>query len=142
MTDAMKINICKTLISKINAESKIDFAFDEKKCIASFDLKNLHLEISFAFNESGDKLLNVEYILSVDDEKSAKLSLPELLTRLAMIKDFAKPDNGYFECCLCGKLVKGYGNNPAPLMNKGKCCEECNMTKVIPARLEALTNGK
>jgi hypothetical protein len=46
-----------------------------------------------------------------------------------------------FICCLCGKHTIGwdekgiYGNNPAPLKDKGECCDECNETKVIPARL-------
>lgn len=40
-------------------------------------------------------------------------------------------------CVLCGKHIDGYGNNPAPLADEGKCCDDCNATKVIPARLEA-----
>ena len=40
----------------------------------------------------------------------------------------------WFKCCLCDKQSKGWGNNPQPLMG-GKCCDECNMSKVIPARL-------
>lgn len=44
-----------------------------------------------------------------------------------------------FKCCLCGKHIgwdeEGiYGNNPYPLKEKGQCCDECNSTKVIPAR--------
>ena len=38
-------------------------------------------------------------------------------------------------CCLCGKEYKGYGNNALPL-HDGKCCNECNSLKVIPARLK------
>lgn len=40
-------------------------------------------------------------------------------------------------CCICGKpLPEGsFGNNPAPLMSEGVCCDHCNLTKVIPARL-------
>ena len=41
-----------------------------------------------------------------------------------------------FTCCICGKLIKGqYGNNPQPLKEDGKCCDECNK-EVIKARLE------
>jgi hypothetical protein len=41
-------------------------------------------------------------------------------------------------CCLCGgNWVGRYGNNPAPLAELPKvCCDECNRTKVIPARFE------
>jgi hypothetical protein len=40
------------------------------------------------------------------------------------------------------KLID-YGNNPAPLKtksNKDVCCDECNYTKVIPARLGIFNN--
>lgn len=40
-------------------------------------------------------------------------------------------------CILCGKEFKGYGNNPAPLKNEGVACNECNLKKVIPARIGA-----
>lgn len=39
-------------------------------------------------------------------------------------------------CVLCGKHIVGYGNNPFPLADEGKCCDECNKTKVIPARIK------
>lgn len=41
-------------------------------------------------------------------------------------------------CCICGKEFIGYGNNPSPVKEKGKCCDECNATVVIPKRLEQL----
>lgn len=46
-----------------------------------------------------------------------------------------------FICCLCGKHVSGsWGNNPWPLSHdiNERCCDECNMTKVIPARLSII----
>ena len=41
-------------------------------------------------------------------------------------------------CILCKKPFTEYGNNPEPLapFEKGKCCNDCNLTKVIPARLQ------
>lgn len=42
--------------------------------------------------------------------------------------------NGY-QCCICGKLFKGYGNNPVPVKPSGKCCDFCNTNIVIPARI-------
>lgn len=41
------------------------------------------------------------------------------------------------KCCLCGKKVVGYGNNPWPLVKdiKSRCCDQCNTTKVVPARI-------
>jgi hypothetical protein len=43
------------------------------------------------------------------------------------------------KCCLCKKVieVKGTwkeGNNAMPL-KEGRCCDKCNNTKVLPARL-------
>ena len=43
------------------------------------------------------------------------------------------------DCCLCKKKIKAkgtwnQGNNAEPLQ-KGRCCDECNITKVIPSRL-------
>ena len=40
-------------------------------------------------------------------------------------------------CCLCGCLFEGFGNNPYPLSEEGRCCDECN-DKVIQARIEQL----
>lgn len=45
------------------------------------------------------------------------------------------------KCILCGKPYIGYGNNPEPLANKGKCCDLCNTTKVIPERVR-IAQGK
>lgn len=38
-------------------------------------------------------------------------------------------------CCICGKVFEGWGNNPYPMAEEGRCCDECNDTYVIPARL-------
>lgn len=40
------------------------------------------------------------------------------------------------KCCICKKEIKGYGNNPFPLKNKGRCCNDCN-SFVILARLSS-----
>ena len=46
-------------------------------------------------------------------------------------------------CCLCGKKCENeFGNNAWPLKDNGKCCDECNITKVVPARMEMMNNGK
>ena len=37
-------------------------------------------------------------------------------------------------CVLCDGEVVGYGNNPQPLKEDGRCCEDCNDRKVIPER--------
>lgn len=49
------------------------------------------------------------------------------------LKSRASPNNP--KCCICGKPCEcPYGNNAQPVMS-GQCCNVCNSTKVIPARL-------
>lgn len=45
-----------------------------------------------------------------------------------------------FKCCLCGAHWIGWGNNPDPLLHKPneRCCDFCNQSKVIPARLKGM----
>ena len=52
------------------------------------------------------------------------------------------------DCCICGRPCEpwsgdpepyGYGNNPDPFGEEGdRCCNDCNTTAVIPARLGLL----
>tara|TARA_R110000868_G_scaffold170967_4_gene406406 strand:- start:978 stop:1217 length:240 start_codon:yes stop_codon:yes gene_type:complete len=40
------------------------------------------------------------------------------------------------QCCFCKIDIYFWEqNNPAPLRSRGKCCNNCNENKVIPARL-------
>lgn len=39
-------------------------------------------------------------------------------------------------CCICQQEFVGWGNNPAPLELEGRCCDYCNMTFVLPLRLQ------
>lgn len=43
-----------------------------------------------------------------------------------------------YTCCICGDDFEGYGNNPAPYKESGKCCDACNRKFIIPARLSQL----
>ena len=49
--------------------------------------------------------------------------------------------NNKYHCCLCGKENCGYGNNPQPIENDGRCCDECNAKYVIPTRFMLATSG-
>ena len=46
-----------------------------------------------------------------------------------------------FRCCICKKRFNGYGNNPWPLKERGKCCNSCN-EDVILARLALMIRSK
>lgn len=41
-------------------------------------------------------------------------------------------------CCICGKYHTGFGNNPEPVKYIGRCCDDCNISVVIPKRIRAL----
>lgn len=48
------------------------------------------------------------------------------------------------KCCICGTMLIGeneFGNNPYPVKQKGRCCNECNWMYVIPARM-AMINAE
>lgn len=38
------------------------------------------------------------------------------------------------KCSICKKNYEGYGNNAMPV-NKGRCCDECNISIVMPTRI-------
>jgi hypothetical protein len=40
-------------------------------------------------------------------------------------------------CSICGGTFTGYGNDPAPVVNDlgARCCDICNQSVVIPARV-------
>ena len=42
-------------------------------------------------------------------------------------------------CVICKNKYLGYGNNAQPI-KKGLCCNLCNVTKVIPARMKRSMN--
>ena len=52
-------------------------------------------------------------------------------------------ENKNLVCSLCGKKIESIWNshNAQPL-NNGRCCGDCNTTKVIPARLERANKGE
>lgn len=42
-----------------------------------------------------------------------------------------------YKCCVCGAKILDYGNNPYPVVDDedARCCDQCNMEYVIPARI-------
>lgn len=45
------------------------------------------------------------------------------------------------KCSICGIRYLGHGHNAQPV-NNGRCCETCNITHVITARLSQLKLSK
>lgn len=60
---------------------------------------------------------------------------------------YVNVDDDYAEtgtCCLCGGEYTHWGNNPYPLSENpnDRCCDVCNATKVIPARIMQMIERK
>ena len=45
-------------------------------------------------------------------------------------------------CCICGLPFTGFGNNPYPVKEDGRCCDFCNSSVVIPERIKQWTSNK
>ena len=41
------------------------------------------------------------------------------------------------KCKICNKTIFGHGHNAQPVTN-GRCCDVCQDTKVIPARMKLM----
>lgn len=75
---------------------------------------------------------------NIDLRDDRGLSKDDLLNELDMIdtelEKYEKPIDAH-TCCFCGKHIEGYSNNAQPVKD-GACCDECNASIVIPARLK------
>lgn len=49
-----------------------------------------------------------------------------------------------FKCCICGKEVNEWGNDPWPvdMHPDHKCCNACDMSVVLAARLRSMAKHK
>ena len=45
-----------------------------------------------------------------------------------------------YTCKLCGIIIRGYGSNGIghALTKGGVCCDQCNLEKVLPARMRGI----
>lgn len=46
------------------------------------------------------------------------------------------------KCCICGKEIEAWGNNPYPVRTEGQCCRHCNYTVVLPERVRLSKQGQ
>ncbi len=92
--------------------------------------EHLHLEIEREVSSSLEaEGMELSYYCSDDGFGSDRA---ELLIHI----DFPRPKN---PCCFCGKDFGQHGNNAEPLRS-GRCCDDCNLSKVVPSRLKQLTS--
>lgn len=45
-----------------------------------------------------------------------------------------------YQCVICRGTFKGWGNNPYPIKQEGRCCDQCNQDVVVRARLNGFTH--
>lgn len=73
--------------------------------------------------------------------KAEEEKITKIEEKISKIDEFYAPKEGMGNCCLCkGLMSNKWGNNPAPLKKRGKCCDKCNADKVIPARMGGVLN--
>ena len=76
---------------------------------------------------------------AAEEEQNPHISAEKWLATVEMIgwiDEYYAPKEDCGNCCLCkGLLSNKWGNNPAPLRKRGKCCDKCNADKVIPTRM-------
>lgn len=53
-------------------------------------------------------------------------------------------NNQEYVCCICGQKFTGWGNNPYPVVDDddARCCDMCNQTRVLPARMAQMFSKK
>ena len=93
---------------------------------------------------SSSSLAEIEKVLAENKDIRENWNLAEKLRKKVeskIVED--KPTEYDFTCCICSKGSNGYGNNPETVgalkySLDAQCCDECNDTVVIPARLGAM----
>lgn len=63
------------------------------------------------------------------------------MTRAELIEKMVEGMESGEICVLCGGVIEGYGNNPYPLAEEGRCCDLCNML-VVEERIKRALGGK
>lgn len=110
-------------VADVDAISDSTFGdiYDDR--LTDADLKDKEIKVSAPTHESLDSFN--PFTLDFEDINAYGEKLTE-----------GKDDK--FICCICGEESIGYGNNPAPVKDEGRCCDACNRKFVIPARIEEL----
>jgi hypothetical protein len=46
------------------------------------------------------------------------------------------------KCIICKQIIIGHGHNPYPIGDKGRCCDDCNYSVVLPLRISRFKKWK
>lgn len=95
-------------------------------------------ELRDDIREISDILNDIEDGKLSDIQKRAAKHLGEELIEAVDEQENVSDEH---KCCICGGPLGKYGNNAEPVAN-GKCCDDCNIDVVIPARLNASKNNR
>tara|TARA_R110000796_G_scaffold7331_7_gene25201 strand:+ start:892 stop:1707 length:816 start_codon:yes stop_codon:yes gene_type:complete len=147
-----KFALCEIDIQRVEGIDKENFELWKKKhpettqkTAFSFGLTNAH---------SSEKKITTKYIKYLETLIMSSSDIMEVIGTGHNFKEFCDDDdedkflekittNGNFckkveypECVICGDTCEcQYGNNPQPVKDTGKCCNKCNASVVIPARM-------
>lgn len=117
------------------------------------DLYTLHYCFKVYTNGFFEKLIHVvtekgfDFALSEAVKRASELLKRSVNDRELMLY-FTKDIDGdnvdvncsrKYICSICGEEHIGYGHNPNPITIDGECCDKCNATIVIPARIKECT---
>ena len=90
----------------------------------------------------GDKITDwyeIEYVYDEDsDDMVAVIDPSGYNVPLNLVMRLEQSIGNVFTCVICEEQRVGYGNNPEPVKNEGKCCDGCNFAEVITARIKAI----
>lgn len=103
------------------------------------ELHNVTEQIKDALPDDDGK---VPFTFELDDKTNRKLNLltktmnktQDEVVETVITKHLDEVKDGKI-CCFCNKKIIGMGNNPAPESDTGRCCDDCNMNRVVPARI-------
>lgn len=101
------------------------------------DGKSPYLEIDH--NYEGVRIRRLTWL---PEEKKDEIVKEANLIYDASLQQFKITAGGIRGCVLCGVILQDMGNNPEPLSDEGRCCDECKNKKVIPARIHSMGEEK
>lgn len=122
------------------SESKFSISNDTKKKILE---KKFPFSLSLSLSLSVHSLFFPSLSLFHKEKKKQMASCSENIystptnkrTRPASTDAPSRRRRNYFDCAFCHKTFDGYGNNPWPVADSGRCCDMCNLEIVVKKRV-------
>lgn len=119
--NGMKFSRQALLMMKRASEVELKFDYDENGKIVCLNPEDSQFD--FQMQRDFNKFCKTEYF------KSQGIPIPNFEHNF-------EP----YTCCICGEVHTDFGNNPAPVMKHGKCCDFCNQFVVKSVRSMQMEN--